>query len=210
MQELNKKGYPNILNYILWDGKQPLNSIDFITAPNPPLKEDKDGQYNDAGVKIKTDLLGSKYGELCVRRIFTENPEERTVKIQFQWFNSDGSIFETKETVVEFSYAQWEKRLITQRERIFNDLKGRAKKFNVESYIDAIYNEFYTEKLDFETTGSLMFSQSIAGFILIDTDSLEDGARKRSIIELQTILNNSLDGVNKVYETLIYLTSNNN
>ena len=207
MEELNKKGYPNILNYILWDGKQPLNSIDFITAPNPPLKEDKEGQYNDAGVKIKTDLLGSKNGELCVRRLFTENPKERTVHIQFQWFNADGSIFETKETTKELSYAQWENRLVDQRKRIFNDLKGRAKRLGVDSYIDAIYNEFYTEKLDFETTGSLMFAQSIEGFMLIDTDLLEDGARKRSIIDLQKILNTSLDGVNKVYETLIYLTT---
>ena len=207
MQELNKKGHPNILNYILWDGKQPLSSIDFIIAPNPPLKEDKEGQYNDRGVKVKTDLLGSKNGELCVRRLFTENPEKRTVHIQFQWFNADGSIFDIKETVVEFSYAQWEDRLIKQRERIFNDLKGGAKRYGADSYISAIYKQFHAEKLDFETTGSSRFAQSISEFMLIDTDLLEDEDKKGSIIGLQTILNTSLDGVNKVYETLIRLTT---
>ena len=204
--EINKDGSPRILDYILWDGNTPINSIDFITAPNPPLIETDEGNYNNKGVKVKTDLMGTNDGKLCVRRNFIEKFEDRELHIEFQWINTDDTIYCTKKKVVKLSNAQWESRFRKQRERIFDDLKGRAVKYNQEKYVDILYAYFKDEKQDFVETGSTMFKDAIIETLSIDLSEL--GVEDQKVVgTVQSILNNSLDGVNKVFETLTSLTS---
>lgn len=204
--EINREGTPRILDYILWDGNTPINSIDFITAPNPPLIETDEGNYNSKGVKIKTDLLGYNDNKLCVRRIFVEKFEQRELHIEFQWINTDNSVHSIKNKVVKLSNAQWESRFRKQRERIFDDLKGRAVKYKQDQYVDILYAYFKDEKQDFVETGSSMFKDAVAYTLGIDLSGLE-ASDQQIVGTVQSILNNSLDGKNKVFEILIFLTS---
>lgn len=204
MAEVNKSGHPRLLDYILWDGQTPLHSIDFIAAPNPPLK----GQdtYNSRGVKTESNLTGSRDGEVCVKRVFTERYEDKELDIQFQWINDDGSIFCIKDKTVSLSEAQWQSRFRKQREFIFDDIKGRAKTFNAEHYVDILYSYFKEEKQDFVETGSPMFKDAVLETLQIDVSGL--GAEEQQVVgTVQTILNESLDGQVKIHETLVYLTS---
>jgi len=204
MAEINKNGHPRMLDYILWDGLVPLHSIDFITACNPPLiGEDI---YDLKGKKTESNLLGKNDEKICVKRIFTEDEPNGTLNIEFQWINDDDSIKCVKNKQVKLSNAQWESRFRKQRERIFDDLKGRAKQYNQDQYVDILYAYFKDEKLDFVETGSPMFKNAVEATLKIDLTTLP--AEQQQIIgTVQAILNNSLDGKVKVYQTLVFLTS---
>jgi len=207
---INKNGHPRILDYILWDGITPIHSINFITTPNPPLLQSDEDAYNIRGVKVKSDLLGTYDNKLCVRRNFIEDYENRILKIHFEWFNDDGSINCVKDKIVRLSNAQWESRFRKQRERIIDDLKGRAKKYDADTYIDILYKFFKDEKEDFIETGSLIFSNKV---YYIHSNSIEnilsenDNYNTSELTIVKSILNTSLDGIEKVYETLMNLTN---
>jgi len=197
--------YPKLTRYVEWDEEYPITQLDFTIASDPSLKALS--EYT-RGVKTKTIYHNpTDPTDVIVSKEFTEDYDNRELIIKFTWLDNLNNVFTSKTKVVTLSETEWESRFRDQRERVFDDLKGRAKRFNAEQYIDAIYTQFAAEKLDYVNTGSSLFADSIKGFLLIDTDLLPDGVEKRGIVQLQTLLNSSLDGEVKVYETLVFLTS---
>lgn len=197
--------YPKLTYYLQWDENYPIEQIDFTIASNPALRNFS--EY-DKGKKTKTYYHNPKDSEdVVVTKEFVERYQDLQLDIIFTWFDQKNGIFAQKTKTVDLNASEWESRFRAQRERIFDDLKGRAKKYNAEHYIDAIYSQFSAEKLDFVNTGSFLFSQTIQGFLMIDSSLMPDGVEKRGVEQLQALLNASLDGVVKVYETLIHLTT---
>lgn len=204
MLDLDEKK-PRIVNYLVWDGIEPIHQIDFTIAANPSLRSFSTytkGKKTATYYHDKDDI-----SNVVVMKEFKERYVDLEIDIEFTWFDQSNDIFTSKIKTVDLNGAEWEERFRSQRVRVFDDLKNRAKKYGAENYIQAIYNQFSQEKQNFENTGDTIFAQSIQGFLLIDTELMPEGVERRGVEALQGLLNASLDGIVKVYETLIYLTT---
>lgn len=194
-----------ISDYLEFNEKRNVEDINFTIECNPSLRSKN--IYNEKGKKVSTEYRCRESKELVVKKLFIEDYENKKIDIEFYWYDRFNEIFAKKVKVIDIEdNAQWESRFRKQRERIFDDLKGRAKTYGAEQYVDILYAFFKDEKQDFVETGSTMFSDAVKETLQIDPSTLSD-KDKETIITIQTILNNSLDGKNKVYETLVYLTT---
>lgn len=193
-------------DYIDLNTDRNIEAIDFTIECNPSLKVIT--KYNIRGKKDYTNYVDRNTDSVVVKKEFVEDYENHVLNINFTWYDRSNEVFATKQKIIDIpDEGQWAARFRKQRESIMDDLKGRAKKFGAAHYVDIIYNAFSTEKENFVQTGSSLFADSIVGTIMIDTKAMEEGVEKRKITQIQAILNSSLDGKNKVYETLVYLTT---
>lgn len=194
-----------LADYLELDITRNIEAIDFTVECSPSLKSVT--TYTDRGKKSNTLYTDRNTGELVVKKEFIEDYENFILRIEFTWYDRNGEKFATKTKLFDMpDEGQWAARFRRQRERIMDDLKGRAKKYNATHYIDILYAFFKDEKQDFVETGSLAFANAIQATLEIDEATSPENKRGNIKI-VQDILNNSLDGENKVHETLIYLTT---
>lgn len=183
-----------------------IENIDFTIESNPSLKAVS--FYSIKGKKERTEYRNRETDEVVVEKIFTEDYENKNLQISFVWYDRDGNQFAQKIKLIDIpNEAQWESRFRSQRERIMDDLKGRAKKYNASQYIIELYSFFNIEKQDFVETGSLKFADAVRATLAKDTSTITDTEEKARTEMVKTLLNTSLDGEVKVYETLVFLTT---
>lgn len=191
-------------DYIEFEINKDYRAIDFTVACNPSLRVI--GEPNHRGKKVEVCYRDRITNDLVVKKEFVENYEDKELEIVFYWYDRDEKVCATKTKVIDLSEAQWESRYRKQRERVIDDLKGRAKTYGADHYVDILYAYFKDEKQDFVETGSNLFATAVRETLSADTSGLPL-SDKQEIETVKLILNNSLDGVNKIYETLIFLTT---
>lgn len=194
-----------IRDYILYDEQRPISSIDYSIECNPSLKVVS--EYNK-GKKLLTKYYGRNNNEIVACKTFLENELGGELKIIFEWFDTEGKIMEehTKVKIVDLTPSEWFSRKRRQRVRAFDDLKSRAVKYNAGHYIDILFNFFKEELDDYYETASDLFKERIIEVLEVDLTTLTP-TQQQIQGGVKQILNASLDGVNKVYETMVYQMS---
>lgn len=160
----------------------------------------------DKGAKrSKAYYLNNDLKNKCVEKLFVDTFNNKKIfnglimTVNYYDKNNEIKLSFDKSIIlgVKLGHEYLEKR----RKRAFSDLKSRAIIYGFKEIIEVLYSFFKIELEDYYETGSDLFKNKII-------EVLSNQYNKETLeFKVQNILNNSLDGENKVSDTMIYQMS---
>lgn len=119
----------------------------------------------EKGRKTKAEYKCPVFDEIIVDKVFTdvrENGVLKSLEITFSWYNEEGAIGLTKtETVKVYNVVEAE---TTERERRLKQidyLVASAVGTPIESYVNAIFDHYYTQVEKYKSKGTNEFENAI-------------------------------------------------